>query len=669
MRRNGTNGESRENRMRSCQKIRVTKRSRKETMTRHLSTISKRHESTQQVLPSTLIAQWHISNLADWATRADQRWIKGYLRKGIAERALGRYSEAVASFKAGRGYSVGKDRLMFERHIEDTELAQQLAEREAKLMKEAERGDGADTTFQAIELACSKFQHSALNARAFAVGADMVAAAITTEAHRDFFRLRGGTTLLHSAPTVKDCIAHVIRASSSDTNTNTSIDMGKHKATTQPNPHTGEENTPTDAAAAVSAALRLLLKAVDGNEASRRDVVRRGKPDACLLASLLASAARDVAMQALCLMAALVESPRVGETLLKVSDPPIVPSVVHAILRGDTSVTTGTPPTPTAVVKDTRADGAGVAVLAALARLPGGSRRVGEAMVTTLGPWLVSQLDTPEPAPSRAVGHMMTLVGDAHVRSWLAAPSTVQRLVHRAVALASPPPPPAAAASGRCAAQDTVDMDMDAALGNTLGLLCNVCLEARAQSELQQPAIVRHVTALLQHRVPAVVARAAQLLSRLCTSATFATQLVTSGSLACMIKARRIQGPHEEEILDAVVRTMTKCLRMAEGARPVVNDCGGISMLLPALKASSPALIGNAALCIADLAQDKDSCAAVADTTIVADLLTLARGDKSAMTENFVIALSRLAAGHPAHLARLRSLDGFEVLHARAPKT
>ena len=55
-------------------------------------------------------------------------------------------------------------------------------------------------------------------------------------------------------------------------------------------------------------------------------------------------------------------------------------------------------------------------------------------------------------------------------------------------------------------------------------------------------------------------------------------------------------------------------------------------------------------------------------TTVVTDLLNLARRDKSKLTENCAICLARLASGHPEHIARLRQLGGFEVLHSRSPK-
>ena len=50
-----------------------------------------------------------------------------------------------------------------------------------------------------------------------------------------------------------------------------------------------------------------------------------------------------------------------------------------------------------------------------------------------------------------------------------------------------------------------------------------------------------------------------------------------------------------------------------------------------------------------------------------ADLLNIARKEKSKLTENCAIALARLASGHPEHIARLRQLGGFEVLHSRSP--
>eukprot|EP00037_Helgoeca_nana_P023697 m.246638 g.246638 ORF g.246638 m.246638 type:complete len:543 (-) comp26430_c2_seq4:2588-4216(-) len=535
---------------------------------------------------------------------------------GIAQRALGQYTEAIATFKAGHGFALPKDRVTFDRHIEDTTLAQALSAREAKLQEaNSASGDAADRALKMIELGCSKFQHSALDPKGFMVGAEMMGAVIETELHQDFFRLRGGVGLFRDVPTFRATLQ----------------EMATSGAGTPP-AATAEGDGTIDA---VRAAVKLLVTAIRGNEASRREFVQRGQSDVEMLVSMIASRHLGLVADALRLTSELAESPRVTESLLKATGAKAVPVIVAAIVGAGG---TGESAAAAAVAEP------GLAALAKLSKLPAGSRGVCAEFPQSLGPYLQGQLEGVATA-AKAVTAMMSLAGDPAVRARLADPTAVKLLAAR---IADPK-------------VDVVEVP------NTLGLLCNLCLEAPARELLQHADMVEVVLSLLQSGTSAVVARSAQLVSRLCTSAQFAGQLVGGNGLARLIRAKRTKDEFDEEILDAAVRTMTKCLRLVPAARGVVNECGGIIMLLPALKAQSAALIGNAALCIADLAQDKSSCAAVADSTVVADLLGLARKDKSAMTENCAIALSRLAAGHPAHLARLRSLDGFEVLHSRAP--
>jgi len=544
---------------------------------------------------------------ADWAVRADERWLKGYLRRGIAQRALGKYAEAVASFKEGRSFSLGKDRQMFERQLEDTQLAQELSQREDKL-KGVDGGQAKDDALRVIELGSSKFQHSALDPKAFIVGARMMAAVITTELHQDFFRLRGGVRLLRDAPALKKVPA---------------LHGGATTAVAAANGG-GESIT------MVCAAIQLVHAGVRGNEASRRELVRDGKADVDVLASALVAGDPTLTAHTLTLTAELAESPRASEVLLKAKESRLVAAMVQAIARA-------------AVLKE--ADAAAVArpgfeALGKLTQLAVGSKQLCAEFDGTLDPYFAGQLGKGGEASTRAVSEMIALSSDPALRAKLASVPLTKLLLCR------------------------VSRKADA-LPNTLGMLCNLCLEPRPRELLQSKSTLDLLAPLLQSGSSAVVARAALLLSRLCTTAPFVGLLVSTGTFEQIIKARRIKDEFDEHIFDAVVRIITKCMRLKVEARTVVNECGGIMMLLPALKAQSAAVIGNAALAIADLATDKDCCAAVADSTIVADLLNLARRDKCTMTENCGIALSRLAAGHPAHRARLRELDGFEVLHSR----
>ena len=45
---------------------------------------------------------------ADWSIRADERWLKGYLRLATAQTALGKYADAITTLRTGRGFALPK---------------------------------------------------------------------------------------------------------------------------------------------------------------------------------------------------------------------------------------------------------------------------------------------------------------------------------------------------------------------------------------------------------------------------------------------------------------------------------------------------------------------------------------------------------------------------------
>lgn len=69
------------------------------------------------------------------------------------------------------------------------------------------QGDGA---LRAIELGCSRFLHSALDAVALATAAECISAVISTQLHQDFFRLRGGLRVLRDSEATQACVSVVV---------------------------------------------------------------------------------------------------------------------------------------------------------------------------------------------------------------------------------------------------------------------------------------------------------------------------------------------------------------------------------------------------------------------------------------------------------------------------
>lgn len=72
-----------------------------------------------------------------------------------------------------------------------------------------EGGSQADGALRAIELGCSRFLHSALDAAALATAAECICAVISTQLHQDFFRLRGGLRVLRDSEATQECVSAV----------------------------------------------------------------------------------------------------------------------------------------------------------------------------------------------------------------------------------------------------------------------------------------------------------------------------------------------------------------------------------------------------------------------------------------------------------------------------
>ena len=66
-------------------------------------------------------------------------------------------------------------------------------------------------------------------------------------------------------------------------------------------------------------------------------------------------------------------------------------------------------------------------------------------------------------------------------------------------------------------------------------------------------------------------------------------------------------GQFSDETEDARTKTMTKCLKLLPlKAHAIINTQRGVPVLQDLLKSKSTALVGNVALCIAELANKKE---------------------------------------------------------------
>jgi len=210
------------------------------------------------------------------------------------------------------------------------------------------------------------------------------------------------------------------------------------------------------------------------------------------------------------------------------------------------------------------------------------------------------------------------------------------------------------------------------ALYTMLGLVNNLGLEAAGCAYIQQQPVVDAVVGLLEIATGDVYARAALIIARVTSTKSVAARVLALNAIPTMVELIEAQvGVKEKEnleFLNAAARTAVKLVQLDPSAKKVVANDRCIKAWLKLLANKDEKVSGNAALCISECCKDAQVCADLASTTVVADLLKIARKDKSKLTENCAIALARLASGHPDHKARLRQLGGFEVLHSRAPK-
>ncbi len=198
-----------------------------------------------------------------------------------------------------------------------------------------------------------------------------------------------------------------------------------------------------------------------------------------------------------------------------------------------------------------------------------------------------------------------------------------------------------------------------------LAVLANVSLESGAHAALREPLVLRTFAALLTVRsgdgASVTVARAATILARVGSAAAVQAELLAGGALAQFVslaEAGSSSAPASDVISTAmcdgttraaVARALVQACQLGGADARAIVVCPGTARAAHAWleESASPALAGNAALLLAELARDAQICAALAPTNIVARLLVRAKMDKSQEQENAAIALARLAQGHP----------------------
>lgn len=247
-------------------------------------------------------------------------------------------------------------------------------------------------------------------------------------------------------------------------------------------------------------------------------------------------------------------------------------------------------------------------------------------------------------SPQLADGALLTLTNfaaEGTFRREMAASDTISELFTYAKRWATD-----VMTSGDSAATKKVKAD---ALYTMLGLVQNLGLDSAGCAYIQQPAVLQSAVELLGVKLGNVYARAALIVSRVTTTKQVAERLVSMGCIQTMVglidsPLRPITSDSELENLEfanAAAMTAVKVMQLLPSAKSVVANEAGIKVWLKLLSDKDPKVLGNAALCISECCKDAKVCMDLASTTVVADLLKLARKEKSKLTENCAIALAR----------------------------
>ena len=620
----------------------------------------------------------------DVAIRADERCVKAHLRRGIALRSMGDYGDAIKAFKQAKKLAPKDQKKTMDRHIDETEVAQQIGESEAEvdraLEAEAEAeaaaeakivelpddddaaaaadgnaGDGAadpgartatqtaaaaaalkaakGSAFKIIERGASKLALPALQPAEYATTAGQLIHTITNAMHQDLFRLRKGTRLLTVSPACKNYLQDLQLVRSAKT------------------PKKAQKAQLSQAAvlnaACTVATLKLLGVAVRRNEASCRDLFKAGAADVELFHTLIG---HGTAVQgaAVATLNAAAGSPFVRRLFAQEASAPLVAAILAIAANAKAAVQVR------------------LQAILAYSLLPAEEtfrKRYRADFGTKILPTLLAMLSQNPQLADGALLALTNFCAEDVFRKKMAASDSIDELFAYAKRWATD----VRTSADSMAVKLTAD-----ALYTLLGLVNNLGLDAAGCAYIQQQPIIDAVIGLLEVATGDVYARAALIVARATSTKSVAERVVALDAIPTMVGLIEAQlgkdGKENVEFLNAAARTAVKLVQLDATARKVVANARCVAAWLKLLANKDERVSGNAALCISECCKDAQVCAELASTTVVADLLNIARKDKSKLTENCAIALARLASGHPDHKARLRQLGGFEVLHSRAPK-
>lgn len=534
----------------------------------------------------------------DIALRADEKCVKAYLRLGIAKSALGQYDEARAAFKQAKALSPPTQHKLFERHIEDTNLAEEICERE----KEVFKGHECQDKFHTLERACVQLARSNLTLKEMATVATEVRNGMTGLPLQDLFRLRLGTRLL-SQPHIKSLVV------SARDNSNE---------------------------AALKSLLDMFASAISSNEASCRDLFCRSNDELTLCFTLLEEESNDIQESVLALLVQGCCSLRVREWVAKHNNKlGYMRSVINTI------------------------------------NLACENKRfcVG-ALAFDLGSKLSTEKEYRRQLFDEFEYHF-DLIGESLVCKGNVGKSSMKYLLQLSAGIES----------RALLGQDNILIKFETilrritakcinnstegivTLGNLLGVLTNISLQPSVAEYLQRGQFIGVVTALFEFG-SVVQLRVATLICRLCTTEAY-TQALIHNDLIKRILQLSLNTQSDTEMIDVFARLIIKCSKLSTDAKSLFIKEDVHMLLASLLKLEHSKVVGNIALGIAELATDKEVCRKLTNTPVITDLMTHARKDKSAITENCGVAIARLAAGNGSHLTRLKQLDGFEVIHSR----
>ena len=571
----------------------------------------------------------------DVAIRADERCVKAHHRRGIALRSMGEYEGAIKSFAQARKLAPSDQRKTFDRHIEETEIAQKIAARELEL--DTTMKDGSDAqkeAFKTIERGTSKLCLPALKAADFLSIARELLTTITNPLHQDLFRLRKGTRLLADSQPCKTYL-QIITTQGDQGDPGVSADPKDEKMSI--------DEWGVKGGGCTIMTLRLLATAIKDNEASCRDVFKLGAKDNRIFTQLINYGGDRVREEVMNFLRVAAQNAHVRRSIAS----PHSEQLVDAILNVCGTASFSKPERVSA--------GICYSMLAAEDTFRVSCRQTFE---DDIWPRMISLLDAGGSLAEAGLLALTNLVIDEALRQRLAQDDSFARIFAFAHYWSKP------ILDGVFKEQD--ERNQAARLYSLLGLTLNLTLEPTAQTWIQRPPSIDLIVQLMKIRHDKVHARAAALLARVCTTKMVAEHLAAHRGMQQLIEMCETCQDHE--FLDATARTAFKVVSLYPASRSVVASERGLRVWCNMLHNDNEKVVGNAALCLSECARDQQVCMDLVGTTVVADLLNLARRDKSKLTENCAIALARLASGHPEHTGRLRQLGGFEVLHSRAPK-